>query len=154
MWIKNWLLIEENKISESWKWMCVQYKYHCVHAKADQLCYIKLWSRDVSYSVYSLTWHYKFQFHNFFNEKETFMQVDVQIYRHNNNEGEYRPHEDELVRRRSASVLEVKEHAQDRLRDELLKAQNVRLIFLWNSFWGILFHPVELRCNKFEFCQC
>ena len=23
------------------KSMCVQYKYHCVHAKADQLCYIK-----------------------------------------------------------------------------------------------------------------
>ena len=48
-------------------------------------------------------------------------------FRHNNNEGEVRPQDDEcLVRRRSASVLEVKEHAQDRLRDELLKAQSVR----------------------------
>ena len=47
-------------------------------------------------------------------------------FRHNNNEGEVRPSDDEcLVRRRSASVLEVKEHAQDRLRDELLKAQSV-----------------------------
>ena len=48
-------------------------------------------------------------------------------FRHNNNnEGEVRPHDDDcLVRRRSASVLEVKEHAQDRLRDELLKAQSV-----------------------------
>ena len=30
------------------KSMCVQYKYDCVHAKADQLCYIKLYSRVMS----------------------------------------------------------------------------------------------------------
>ena len=52
--------------------------------------------------------------------------VSMATFRHNNNEGEVRPHDDDcLVRRRSASVLEVKEHAQDRLRDELLKAQSV-----------------------------
>ena len=32
------------------KWMCVQYKYHCVHAKADQLCYIKVQSATLNSS--------------------------------------------------------------------------------------------------------
>ena len=52
----------------------------------------------------------------------------------NNNEGEVNSHE-ELVRRRSASVLEVKEHAQDRLKEQLLRAQSVSLVLINKDFW-------------------
>ena len=45
----------------------------------------------------------------------------------------------ELVRRRSASILEVKEQVHQRLKEELLRAQSVS--------WA-LFHQLVFHCNS------
>ena len=48
--VKNWRKLKYQVM----KYMCVQYKYHCVHAEADQLCYIKSYSSVMSLSLLSL----------------------------------------------------------------------------------------------------
>ncbi len=64
-----------------------------------------------------------------------------------------RLHDEELIRRRSASVLEVKEHASSRLKEELFRAQTVSFLsFLLDSPESVPTHDSQSRmCFIFMF---